>query len=101
MNRPIKTVSSEAPIFDGNEAVCWLVSMTGNVENPRFKNIAPGVLYTFVFRQDASGGNRFVWPTSCINPPTVNIAPNITTTVNFIGMGGGQMASNVTGSVTK
>ncbi len=94
MMRPIKTVSSDSPVFDGNEAVVWIVNMTSHSADARLKNIAPGVLYTFVFVQNAAGGNTFAWPKGAINPPPINTRPNGTTTANFIGKGGGQIASN-------
>lgn len=85
MNRPIKTIGSASPVFDGNEALCWVVNMTNNVGDARVKHIMPGVLYTFVFRQDAAGGNTFQWPGNCIDAPPICLKPNSITTVNFIG----------------
>jgi hypothetical protein len=94
MNRPLKNVSSSVPIFDASEAVCWVVEMANSVADAKIKNAAPGVLYTFVFIQNEVGGHTFTWPGNCLNPPPINTAPNGKTAANFIGAGGGTIASN-------
>lgn len=99
MKRPYLRLGSDSVMFDGNVAVCWFVDMTNNVDSPRFKNITPGVLYTFVFYQDAEGGNTFTWPNYIINPPEVSTAKNAVTALNFIGMSG-EKISNATGTRT-
>jgi hypothetical protein len=98
MNRPFASVGSESPVFDGFLAVCWFVSMTSNCADARVKHITPGVLYTFVFTQDAAGKNVFDWPSSFINPPMVSLTPNAVTTANFIGTIEGNLISNVPGA---
>lgn len=100
MSRPYKVVGSNAPVFDGNEACCWFVKMTSNCNNAILKNVTPGTLYSFVFTQDAVGGNTFVWPNNCINPPEINTAPNAIFTANFVGMVGGKINSDTTGART-
>lgn len=99
MSRPFERVGSTSPVFDGNLAVCWFINMTNSIEKPRFKNITPGVLYTFVFYQDAVGGHTMTWPEYINNPPMVNPRANAVTTVNLIGMSGEEI-SNVTGTHT-
>lgn len=80
--------SSSAMVFDGSVADTWEVRMVGSVLSPRTRLISPGRLYTFIIKQiDVS--NRFVWPASCRNAPTVNPEPDSTTTANFIGLVGG------------
>jgi hypothetical protein len=86
MNRPIKTLSSDSPVFDGYEAVVWVVNMSSRVDDAQVRNITPGVLYTIIIQQDGEGGRVFNWPSNCTNAPTVNLAPNGTTVANFIGM---------------
>ena len=98
MMRPWASVGSDSPVFDGFEAVCWFVSMNSDCEDARVKHITPGVLYTFVFTQDAAGSNFFEWPSSFINPPMVSTAPNAVTTANFIGTIEGNLISNAPGA---
>lgn len=94
MSRPTKTLGSDFPIFDGNEALNWVVLMTSSVADARVKNIAPGARYTFVFIQNAVGGHTFQWPSNCLNPPPINIDPNGKTAALFIGTSEGNIAGN-------
>jgi hypothetical protein len=100
MNRPIQTFDSRSPIaFDGNIAVVFIVYMLGSVQQTaRVRNIAPGVLYTFIFIQDAEGGFTFDWPPQCTNGTAIDPAPNSTTVQNFIGYTGGLLKANIPGT---
>ena len=101
MSRPCLTVSSASPLFDGNRAVCWFMTMRNDVTNARFKNIVPGVLYTFLFRQDNTGGRSFEWPPLCVNPIPIDQTPHAVTVQNFIGSTGGQLIANLPGTFTE
>jgi hypothetical protein len=75
-------------IFDGTVAECFIISMHQNVSTAKVRNIAPGVLYTFVFHQDARGGHSFLWPAVFRNATDVGRAPGQTSVHNFVGNGG-------------
>jgi hypothetical protein len=94
MSRPTKVLGSNFPIFDGTEAVCWIVEMTSSVSDALVRYVAPGVLYTIVIIQDGVGGHTFRWPSNCINPPQINTQPDGKTVVNFIGAGDGIIAAS-------
>jgi hypothetical protein len=92
--------SSGTMLFDGIAAACWEIYMTSDVTTPpRVRNIIPGVLYTFIFVQDAEG-NTFAWPAACQNATPVNTAPLSTSVQNFIGLLGNQMAADLPGTWT-
>ena len=96
MNRPFQNLESSGPlVFDGLAAVCWFVNMTSDVTSPRSINIAPGQLYTFVFTQNGTGGNRMNWPVNCRNAPPIDLTPLSTTVQNFVGSTGGVMYANL------
>lgn len=96
MNRPfLNLVSTGTLVFDGLKAVCWFVQMNSNITAPRFINIAPGQLYTFVFTQNAIGGHIMRWPTNSLNAPPINPAPNSVTVQHFIADMGGTMLANI------
>jgi hypothetical protein len=101
MIRPVKTFDSRSSIvFDGNEALCFIVIMNSNSSGARVKNIIPGVLYTFIFQQDATGEWTFEWPAQCTNGAAINPAPNSTTVQNMIGYTGGLLKGNIPGAWT-
>ena len=99
MSRPFELFDSESPIvFDGNKALCFIVSLHSSVTGARVKNIAPGARYTFIFHQDAAGQNTFAWPSQCVNGMLVDPAPNSTTVQNFIGTTGGNLLADIPGT---
>lgn len=99
MNRPFLNIeSSGAILFDGLAAVCWFVNLRSDVANARVRNISPGQLYTFVITQDATGGHRFAWPSSCVNATTIDPKPNAITVQNFIGLPSDFMTANIAGT---
>ena len=96
MNRPYMLYSSSSPIvFDGTLAECFIVHLRNNVLNAKVKHIAPGVLYTFIFHQDAHGGHVFAWPSNCRNSADVGRDPSQTSVHNFIGNEGGFLDADV------
>lgn len=96
MSRTYQLLDSLNPlVFDGNVAVCFIVTMHNNVTTARVKNIAPGAMYTFVFYQDAQGGHVFLWPASCINASPVALEPGSSTVQSFIGTAEGNLQANL------
>lgn len=88
--------SSALPMtFDCTLAQCFIVHMRNNVSTAKVKNVAPGVLYTFIFHQDSHGGHAFLWPSNCRNSADVGRDPNQTSVHNFIGNTGGYLDANV------
>lgn len=96
MERPYLILESTGPLlFDGLEAVCWLVRMTTNITAPRIINTAPGQVYTFVFTQNGVGGHKIQWPSNCANAAPLDPLPNSTTTVNLVCDLGGILYANI------
>ena len=96
MSRPFETLNSGSlMVFDGLEAVCWLINMQSSVTSPRITNIAPGQLYTFIFAQNATGGHTMNWPANCQNAAPIDPAPNSTTVQNFVGSTGGILIADI------
>lgn len=77
--------SGQAIVFDGNEAETFVINMRSTVSTPRVKNIAPGLLYTFIFHQDSVGGHTFQWPQQFRNAAPVDTLPRATSVRIFIG----------------
>jgi hypothetical protein len=99
MSRNYMLYSSASPIvFDGTVAECFIIRLRNNVSSAKVKNIAPGVLYTFIFHQDARGGHAFAWPSTCRNATDVGRKPNQTSVHNFIGNDGGYLDANMPGT---
>lgn len=102
MSRPFKIYDSVSPpLFDGNDALCFIVQLRSSVTNARVRNIAPGALYTFIIHQDATGGHSFVWPSECIDAAEVDMRKNTTTVQNFIGDTGGLLKADLAGTWSK
>jgi hypothetical protein len=88
--------SSAAPmVFDGTLAVCFVVHLHNSVSNAKVKNIVPGMLYTFMFHQDAKGGHVFSWPINCRNAADVGRRPGQISIHNFIGNEDGYLDANL------
>ena len=85
-------------VFDGNKGQCFIMNLRSSNSGARLRNIASGVLYTFVFHQDQNGGHLFEWPTACCNATVVDPTPNATTVQNFIGGDGGLLYANLPGT---
>jgi hypothetical protein len=97
MNRKLLILDSEdAMLLDGLAAVVWQIEMIRSVSTPpRVKNIIPGVLYTFIFRQNQAGNNTFAWPLTCLNASPISLRPHSSTVQNFIGTLDGKLISNI------
>lgn len=99
MPNAVMRYSSISPlVFDGTVAQCFVVSMRNTVTSTRIKNVAPGVLYVFVFQQDHYGEHDFRWPTECINATPIDQVPFSTTTQSFLGIAGGLLRANAPGT---
>lgn len=98
MRRTLELQSQDALTFDGLHAECWIISMHNNVDVSYMKNMTPGVLYTFMFRQDHFGGHSFQWPGGCANAMMVDPAANSTTVQNFIASSDRQLYANMPGT---
>lgn len=85
-------------LFDGLKAQCFVINLHNNVTGAqvRMMNIVPGVLYTFIFRQQ--GSFTFEWPSLCRNTAPVDPEPGSTTVENFIGNTDGHMDADITGT---
>src|SRR4051812_29787286 len=98
MNRPLVLVNSTGTVvFDGFEGVTFVVTLQSSVSASRIriKHISPGQLYTFIFRQDATGGRHFNWPSGVvINPTRVSEVPDAVSVQNYIGYTGGRLLAN-------
>jgi hypothetical protein len=97
MNRKLLLLDSEdAMLLDGLAAVVWQIEMVRSVSTPpRVKNIIPGVLYTFIFRQDQAGQNTFIWPQTCENASAISLRPYSYTVQNFIGTLDGKLLAHL------
>ena len=100
MSRPFYNVDPQTPIFDGNLGVCFSITLTANMHRAVIKNIAPGVLYTFIIQQDDRGGHSFDWPVGCNNASAVSLEPKAMTVQNFVGTADGTLSANLPGTVT-
>jgi hypothetical protein len=98
MRRTLELESANVMTFDGLYAECWIIDMYSNVTTVNLKNMTPGVLYSFLIRQDEIGGNSFAWPTRCHNAMQVDTTPNSVTVQNFIGGIDRQLYANMTGT---
>jgi hypothetical protein len=102
MNRPYKLFDTRKPlVFDGNQAVCFIMTLMNNVSGGRTKNIASGVLYTFVIYQNPEISYSFAWPDTCLNAIPVDQTPDSTTVQNFIGLTGGRLEAVPPGAWTE
>jgi hypothetical protein len=71
-------------VFDGSASTAFKTTLTLNVTQPVFENMAPGNLYTFIIVQDGTGGWDFVWPANVYNASPVDLDPNSTTVQTFV-----------------
>jgi hypothetical protein len=71
-------------IFDGSASTAFKTTLTANVTQPVFENMASGNLYTFIIVQDGTGGHNFVWPSNVRNATPVDPAANSTTIQTFV-----------------
>jgi hypothetical protein len=102
MSRPYTIFNSRTPlVFDGNQAVCFILTLVNDVPGGRTKNIASGVLYTWIIRQDEHGGYSYKWPVTCLNAVDVDQTPGSVTVQNFIGITGGRLLAIPPGTVTQ
>lgn len=77
--------------FPGDTYTAFTTVLPGDVTNPTIGGMVPGNLYTFIIHQDATGGHRFVWPTTVHNATRIMSNPNGTTVQTFIADGDGQL----------
>lgn len=76
---------SAVPTFDGSQSTAWSITLSGDVTNVALQGMHPGNLYTFIIKQDATGGHRFTWPSvQLFNPTAIDKRPNATTIQTFV-----------------
>jgi hypothetical protein len=75
---------STTPVFNGANNLSFLMTLTGNVTGSTFSNGVVGQLYTFVLKQDATGGRVFTWPANVVGNGTIDPTPNISNVQQFI-----------------
>lgn len=75
---------SATPSFNGAVNNCFKLTLTGNVTVPTFINGVPGQLYTFILKQDATGGRTWNWPAGVNGGGTIDPTPNSTNTQVFV-----------------
>lgn len=71
-------------VFDGSIYTAFKTTLPGSVTQPKFQNMVPGNLYTFIIVQDGVGNHDFDWAANVKNPVYVDHAPNSTTVQTFV-----------------
>jgi hypothetical protein len=73
----VSTVASSAtPVFNTSLGNTLKNVLTANVTSSTLTNPTTGQQIMFSIIQDGTGGRTFVWPTTVVNPPSVNLAAN-------------------------
>src|SRR6185437_5822635 len=75
---------SATPVFNGTAVGAFKITLTGNVTSSTATNLVVGVLYTFIIKQDATGGRTFVWPTSFVGAMVIDGTASITNVQQFV-----------------
>ena len=100
MRRLLRVDSMQSMIFNCFHAECFVVDMQGGVQRSQLNNSSPGQLYTFIIRQNQTGGHSFNWPMQCINPMPIDQRPHAISTQNFIASTGNRLLAIEPGSVS-
>ncbi len=67
---------SATPVFDGNLAHAWAMTLSANVTSSTFAGFQDGYTYSFEICENATGGYAFAWPSNVSTPPTIATAAN-------------------------
>lgn len=75
---------SAAPDFDFSLGQSQLIVLSGDVASSTVSNPVAGIPYTFIIRQDSTGGWTFVWPTNFLGATIPDTGIGVTTVQQFI-----------------
>jgi hypothetical protein len=90
VNQLLMVPYSPNPVFPGDQALTFGMTLTGDVAGITFTGLAAGNLYTFIITQDSTGGRQFNWGSWAINATQVNPAAGSTTIQTFVAIASGQ-----------
>lgn len=83
---------SATPVFNGANNNSFLMTLSGNVTSSTFSNGVVGQLYTFVLKQDGTGGRVFTWPANVVGAGVIDPTANIRNVQQFIYDGSNLLA---------
>ena len=75
---------SATPAFNGAVNDSFIMTLTGNVTAPTFVGGVTGAIYTFILKQDGTGGRTFAWPANVIGGDVIDTTPNSRNVQQFI-----------------
>ena len=91
-NGSLATVTySATPAFNLSSATNFSLTLTGAVSSSPTSNIEQGVVYSFLFIQDGTGGRTFSWPTTVKTTAPLNLAANGRTVCQFLAAADGNL----------
>jgi hypothetical protein len=70
--------------FDGSDYTAFTTTLPGDVTSSAVQNMVAGNLYTFIIRQDGTGGHSFQWPAGCQGATNANPQANGTAVQTFV-----------------
>jgi hypothetical protein len=78
-------------IFPGDTYTAFTTILPGDVTHPVVEGMVAGNLYTFIIKQDATGGHLLLWPSNVHNATRIMPTPNSTTVQTFVADGNGDL----------
>jgi hypothetical protein len=91
---------SATPTFNGAVNNAFVMTLSGNVTSSTFSNGVVGQLYTFVIKQDGTGGRVFTWPANMKGQGTIDPTAGISNIQQFIWDGSNLLSVNPMQSVS-
>jgi hypothetical protein len=91
---------SATPVFNGANNNAFIMTLSGNVTSSTFSNGVIGQLYTFVIKQDGTGGRVFTWPANVKGQGTIDPTAGIANIQQFIWDGTNLLSVNPMQSVS-
>jgi len=78
---------SATPSFNGATNQAFQMTLTGNVTSSTFTGGIAGQLYTFILKQDGTGGRTFAWPANILGGGVIDTTPSSVNVQNFVSDG--------------
>ena len=99
MRRSLQIDAAQYVIIDALLGETFFISLGTSIRKLRVKNVSPGQLYVFVYKQDHVGGHSVSWGADIRNTTPIDPTPNSTTIQSCIAGTGGILNANLPGTV--
>ena len=85
-------------LLDALKGETFVIEMATSIQQLTVKNLTPGQLYVFIFRQNQKGNHSLQWGAGIRNASAINLYPFSTTIQCLTALSDGTLLANIPGT---